>query len=171
MKYYNINNTSEKVPLKQAVLKSITRKSCLYMPEYIPHLDSAFFQGLKEMTFNEIAFNVSKEMLGRDIPDIALENIVNDAFQFQIPLKQLSEKLFVLELFHGPTLAFKDVGARFMAGLFEYLIRNDDQEITILAATSGDTGSAVANAFLGRKGIKVVKIGRASCRERVCQYV
>src|ERR1035437_6986879 len=135
MKYYNINNPSEKVTLKQAVLKSITRKSDLYMPECIPLLPSGFFEDLNKMNFTEIAFRVSKAMLGSDIPDNALEDIVNEAFIFEIPLKQMDENLFVLELFHGPTLAFKDVGARFMAGLFEYLIRNDNQEITILVAT------------------------------------
>jgi threonine synthase len=156
MKYYNINNPTEKVTLKQAVLKSITRKADLYMPEYIPLLPSTFFEDLNKMDFIDIAFKVAKAMLGNDVPDNALEDIVKEAFIFDIPLKQLDENLFVLELYHGPTMAFKDVGARFMASLFEYLIRNDNHEITILAATSGDTGSAVANAFSERKGIKVV---------------
>lgn len=156
MNYYNINNPSKKVSLKEAVLKSVTQVSDLYMPEYIPQLPSSFFDKLNKMNLSEIAFDVSKAMLGSDIPEDALKHIVNEAFTFEIPLKQLSENLYVLELFHGPTLAFKDVGARYMAGLFEYLLQNERKEITILVATSGDTGSAVANAFFNIMGIKVI---------------
>jgi threonine synthase len=156
MKYYNINDPSEKVSLRQAVLKSITRTSDLYMPVYFPLLPSAFYAKLGKMSFCEIALEVSKAMFGSDIPKNTLENIVNKAFTFEIPLRKIRENLYVLELFHGPTMAFKDVGARFMAGLFEYLIKNENREITILVATSGDTGSAVANAFFNRNGIKVV---------------
>ena len=155
MNYYNINNPSEKVSFRQAVLKSVVQISGLYMPENIPLLPPAFFNKLNELTLQEIASEVSKAMLNGDIPDGVIEHIVNEAFTFEIPLKQLDENLYVLELFHGPTLAFKDVGARYMAGLFEYLLQNENQEITILVATSGDTGSAVANAFFNRKGIKV----------------
>jgi threonine synthase len=155
MNYYNINNPSEKVSFKQAVLKSVIQISGLYMPENIPLLPPAFFNKLNELSLQEIASEVSKAMLNGDIPDGVIEHIVNEAFTFEIPLKQLDENLYVLELFHGPTLAFKDVGARYMAGLFEYLLQNENQEITILVATSGDTGSAVANAFFNRKGIKV----------------
>ena len=155
MKYYNINNPSEKVTLKHAVLKSITRLSDLYMPEYIPVLPSEFFKDLNIMSLQKIALEASKAMFSSEIKVDALEDIVNEAFTFEIPLKQLDENLFVLELFHGPTLAFKDIGARFMAGLFEHLIKNKSKEITILAATSGDTGSAVAHAFYKRRGIKV----------------
>lgn len=156
MKYYIINNPLRKVSLKEAVLKSVTQVSDLYMPEYIPQMPSSFFDNLSKMNLQEIAFEVSKTMLDGDIPDRAIEHIVNDAFTFEIPLIQLDEDLYVLELFHGPTMAFKDVGARYMAGLFDYLLQNERKEITILVATSGDTGSAVANAFFNRNGIKVV---------------
>jgi threonine synthase len=156
MNYYIINNPSRKVSLKTAVLKSVTHVSDLYMPEHIPQLPSSFFGKLNKMNLPEISFEVSKAMFGSDIPDDALEHIVNEAFTFEIPLKQLSENLYVLELFKGPTLAFKDVGARYMAGLFEYLLQDERKEITILVATSGDTGSAVANAFFNRNGIRVV---------------
>lgn len=156
MKYYNINNPSEKVSLREAVLRSAIHISGLYMPESIPLLPAAFFKKLPELSLQEIAFELSKVMLGGDVPDAALEQIVTKAINFDIPLKQLDENLYVLELFHGPTLAFKDVGARYMAALFEYLLQNENREVTVLVATSGDTGSAVANAFYNRKGIKVV---------------
>ncbi|MFA5816636.1 MAG: threonine synthase [Bacteroidales bacterium] len=156
MNYYNVNNPSEKVSLKSAVLLSISSESGLYMPENIPHLPDSFFEKLTALTLQEISLEVSKAMLGEDIPHTALEQIVNEALSFPIPLNKLDENLFVLELFHGPTLAFKDVGARFMAGLFNYFLQNENREVTILVATSGDTGSAVANAFFNRKGIKVV---------------
>jgi threonine synthase len=165
MNFYNINNPSEKVSLKEAVLKSVTRVSDLYMPEYIPMLSSDFFNKLNSTSLQEIAFIVSKIMLGQDIPDIALKNIINKALNFEIPLRQLDKNLYVLELFHGPTLAFKDVGARFMAGLFGYLLQNENREITILVATSGDTGSAVASAFFNCDRVKVVLLfpaGRVS---------
>lgn len=155
MKYYNINNKSERVSLKKAVLKSAGRISDLYLPETVPTLSSQFFGGMGKMTLQEIAFEVSMAMLGEDIPESALASIVKESLNFEIPLKQLNENLYTLELFHGPTLAFKDVGARFMASLFEFCLQDEKREITILAATSGDTGSAVANAFLNKKGIKV----------------
>jgi threonine synthase len=156
MKFYNLSNPSEKVTLKQAVLNSLSQTSDLYMPEHIPQMPPIFFNKLKNYSLKEIALEVSKAMLGDDIPEDILECIVNDALTFPIPLRQLDSDLYVLELFHGPTLAFKDVGARFMAGLFDYFIKDENSEITILVATSGDTGSAVANAFFNRKGVRVV---------------
>lgn len=156
MKFYNINNPSEKVNLKEAVLKSISSESGLYMPEYIPVLPDSFFENLSDQSLQEIAFEVSKAMLGEDIPHHVLKQIVYESLNFEIPLKKLEPGIFVLELFHGPTLAFKDIGARFMAGLFEYLLENENREVTILVATSGDTGSAVANAFFNKKGIRVI---------------
>ena len=156
MTFYNINNPSEKVSLRDAVLKSAVNFSGLYMPESIPLLPSEFFSRLHDLTLQDIAFEVSKAMLGDDISGKALEHIVKESITFDVPLKQLEKDLFVLELFHGPTMAFKDVGARYMAALFEHLIQNENREVTILVATSGDTGSAVASAFYNRKGIKVV---------------
>jgi threonine synthase len=156
MNYYDTNNPNRIVTLKEAVLKSISGDSGLYMPERIPVMPDTFFAKLPGMSLQEIGFEVAKAMLGEDIPDDALKQIVNEALSFPIPLKQLDENLYVLELFHGPTLAFKDVGARFMAGLFEYFLNDDQKDVVILVATSGDTGSAVANAFFNRKGVKVV---------------
>ena len=156
MNYYDIKNPTQKVSLKEAVLKSISAESGLYMPDHIPALPDPFFKNLSNLTLQEIAFEVSNAMLGEDIPTDALKQIVNASISFPIPLKQLDENLFVLELFHGPTLAFKDVGARFMAGLFQHFLRNENREVVILVATSGDTGSAVANAFYNIKGVKVV---------------
>ncbi len=155
MNYYNISNPTEKVSLKTAVLKSITSEEGLYMPEYIPQLPNSFFEDFYAMSLQEIAFEVSKAMFKNDIEENALRTLVNNAISFPIPLKHLGENVHVLELFHGPTLAFKDVGARFMAGLFEYFLMNDHSEVTILVATSGDTGSAVADAFYNKKGVKV----------------
>jgi threonine synthase len=156
MNYYDIKNPTQKVSLKEAVLKSISAESGLYMPEHIPALPDSFFVNLSDLNLQEIAFEVSNAMLGEDIPNEALKQIVNQAISFPIPLKKLEDNLFVLELFHGPTQAFKDVGARFMAGLFQYFLRNENREVVILVATSGDTGSAVANAFYNIKGVKVV---------------
>ena len=156
MNYYDIKNPSQKVSLKEAVLRSISAESGLYMPERIPALPASFFANLSNLNLQKIAFEVSNAMMGEDIPKDAIKQIVNKALSFPIPLKQLDENLFVLELFHGPTLAFKDVGARFMAGLFQYFLRNENREVVILVATSGDTGSAVANAFYNIKGVKVV---------------
>lgn len=156
MTYYNINNPSEKVSLRTAVLKSVKHISDLYMPEKLPYMGSGFFEKLGKMSLTEIAIAVSKTMFGRDIPDSSLERIVSKSLTFPVPLRQLDEDLFVLELFHGPTLAFKDIGARYMSAIFEDLLQNEKKEITILAATSGDTGGAVANAFFNCRGIKVV---------------
>jgi threonine synthase len=156
MKFHNINDHNHTVSLKEAVLRSAKGLGDLYMPEFIPELPPSFFHNLHAMELNEIAGRVTEAMLGDDLTGEVIESIVSDAFTFDIPLKQLDEGLYVLELFHGPTLAFKDVGARFMAGLFGYLVKDENNEITILAATSGDTGSAVASAFYNKQGIRVV---------------
>jgi threonine synthase len=156
MNFYNINDPSEKVNLREAVLKSAVNISGLYMPVIIPHLSSSFIWKLPKMGLQEIAIEVSGAMLGEEVPYKALQHIVEEALTFDIPLKRLDDDLYVLELFHGPTMAFKDVGARYMAALFEHFIKNENREVTILVATSGDTGSAVASAFFNREGIKVV---------------
>jgi len=156
MKFYNISDPSEKAGLKKAVLTSLPKTPGLYMPESLPVMSSGFINNLGNIDQKEMAFELTKAMLGDDLPDNAIKEIIDSSVTFPVPLVQLGEKLFVLELFHGPTLAFKDVGARFMAALFEYLLRGENRETTILAATSGDTGSAVANAFYGRQGIKVL---------------
>ena len=156
MNYYNINNPQEKVSLKDAVLRSITTEAGLFMPEKIPQLPAEFINNLNQLNLQEIAYAVSGEMFRDDIAEADLKKIIDTALTFPIPLINLSGNLFVLELFHGPTRAFKDVGARFMAGLFEYFLQNEKKEVTILVATSGDTGSAVANAFFNKENIRVV---------------
>jgi threonine synthase len=128
----------------------------LYMPSKIPVLPKKFIANLKQYSLQEIAFEVSKLLLEKDIPEERLMSLIDDAIDFPAPLVNLYHRVHVLELFHGPTLAFKDFGARFMARIMAYFLEQQRQEITILVATSGDTGSAVANGFLGVSGIKVV---------------
>lgn len=156
MEYYNVNNPAEKVSLRNAVLQSSSSLSGLYMPVQIPALPRTFFERLPGLSLQEIACEVAEAMLGSDVPPKVLRRIVDEALSFPIPLKELDRNLFVLELFHGPTLAFKDIGARFMAGLFNHLLQNDGREVTLLVATSGDTGSAAAHAFFNQSGVRVV---------------
>lgn len=156
MKYYNISDHSERLTFRQAVLKSMVNIGDLYMPERIPRLPDTFFRRFGNMSLSEMAVEISSAIMAEDVPQNVLEEIAENVFTFDIPLKPLDDDLYVLELFHGPTLAFKDIGARFMAVLFEYLNRDEDRELTILVATSGDTGSAVASAFYGRRGIRVI---------------
>lgn len=125
------------------------------MPEEIPVLPDSFWSSLKELSFNEIAFEIAKPYFGGELSDEELQSVIEDAFNFSVPITQVEENNFVLELFHGPTLAFKDFGARFMARLFSEKARKDQQEVTILVATSGDTGSAVAHGFYKVDGVKV----------------
>ncbi len=158
-------NPYKQVGLSEAVLSGLAGEKGLFMPRYIPALPASFFRQLGDLPLTEIAFEVSRSLLHDYIPDDDLMEIIRSSLTYDIPLKQLDEDLYVLELFHGPTLAFKDTGARFMAALFNYLLRDMGGRITILVATSGDTGSAVANAFSGYKGIKVVVLypaGRVS---------
>lgn len=155
MKFYNINSSNQFVSFKEAVLTGIQGSEGLYMPAQIPQLPESFFNALPHLTLQEIAYQVSLSMLGDDMPVAVLQRIANSVCTFPIPLVNLSEQISVLELFHGPTLAFKDVGARFMAAVFEYLMEGENNPTRILVATSGDTGGAVANAFHNRKGIEV----------------
>jgi len=155
MKFYNLNNRSKLVSLKEATLTGIQGSDGLFMPESIPKLEKSFFDNLHNLSLQEIGFEVAKLFLNEDVEESAIKNIVDDALNFEIPLVQIDENIFTLELFHGPTLAFKDVGARFMARLFAYFLKNNNQQIHILVATSGDTGSAVANAFWNVPNISV----------------
>lgn len=125
------------------------------MPEEIPVLPDSFWSSLKELSFNEIAFEMAKPYFGEELSDEKLNSVINDAFNFPVPITPVEGNNFVLELFHGPTLAFKDFGARFMARLFSEKARKDQQEVTILVATSGDTGSAVAHGFYKVEGVEV----------------
>lgn len=155
MKFYSTNHQIKNVSLKEAVLAGLASDGGLFLPETIPVLPPDFFQTLELMTFQEIAYEVARLFLEADVPDGALKKLVDEAINFDAPLAPLEENIFVLELFHGPTLAFKDFGARFMARLMAFLNQDSDQELTLLVATSGDTGSAVAHGFLNVPGIQV----------------
>jgi len=156
MKYYSTNKEAPIATLEEAVVKGLAPDKGLYMPENIHKLPKAFFDNIENMSFQEIAFEVAKAFFGDDVETSALKNIVYDTLSFDVPAIKVENNIYSLELFHGPTLAFKDIGARFMARLLQYFIKKEGQKsITVLVATSGDTGSAVANGFLGVDGIHV----------------
>lgn len=155
MKFYSTNNRSHEVTLREAVLKGLAADGGLYIPEYIPELENSFFSNLEKKNIPEIAFEVLGNFTKNEIDLSDLRNIVEDAFNFDAPVVSLDEKYKVLELFHGPTLAFKDFGARFMARTMSHFIKGEDKTLNILVATSGDTGSAVANGFYKTEGINV----------------
>lgn len=156
MKYYSTNNKNLTVDLKQAVTQGLAPDNGLYMPESIPVLPVDFFRTIDKKSFQEIALTVTQNILGDDIPANELKRIVEHTIQFDAPLVEIEQDIFALELFHGPTMAFKDFGARFMSQLLGYFAKQQDREIVILVATSGDTGSAVANGFLDVPGTRVV---------------
>ena len=155
MKYYSTNNKNTRIGLKQAIVQGLAPDKGLYMPERIPGMSKTFFQELKTYEFNEIASQLAIALFGEDIPEEKLIEISREAINFETPLVKINKRISTLELFHGPTLAFKDVGARFMARMLGYFTENFNKEVHVLVATSGDTGSAVANGFLGVPGIKV----------------
>jgi threonine synthase len=155
MKLHSISNPGKIVSFAEAVDLGIADDGGLFMPVDIPRLPDGFIDSLSLMTFQEMAFGIAQSLLQHEIPNSDLQKIVEESLNFPVPLRQLSESTSILELFHGPTLAFKDFGARFMARTMAYLHRNDSQELTILVATSGDTGSAVAHGFHNVKGMKV----------------
>lgn len=156
MKFYSTNNPSLLTSLKDAVLRGLAPDNGLYMPEQIPVLSAAFFGDMSAMSFREIALAVAQKFTGDDVPAPQLKKIIDHTLQFDAPLVHLEDNVSALELFHGPTMAFKDFGARFMSQLLGYFATQIRREIVILVATSGDTGSAVANGFLGVDGIRVV---------------
>ena len=159
MQYYSTNGSTSKVSLQTAVVKGLAADRGLFMPERIPVLPKAFFNNIGEMSLQDISFIVANTLFGDDIENTTLKDIVYETLNFDIPLKHVSDNKYSLELFHGPTLAFKDVGARFMARLLGYFNRIDNQKgdmVNVLVATSGDTGSAVANGFLGVPGVRVL---------------
>ncbi|HCN54183.1 MAG TPA: threonine synthase [Prevotella sp.] len=156
MKYYSTNKKAPVATLKKAVEKGLAEDRGLYMPETIKQLPESFFNHIDEMTFPEIAYTVAEAFFGEDVEPDSLKKIVYDTLSFECPVVSVSKDIYALELFHGPTLAFKDVGARFMARLLQYFIRQEGLgQVNVLVATSGDTGSAVANGFLGVEGIHV----------------
>ncbi|MCQ2194335.1 MAG: threonine synthase [Paludibacteraceae bacterium] len=156
MKYYSTNGKADKATLQEAVVKGLASDKGLFMPEVIKQLPSSFFEKMKDMSFQEIAYTVADAFFGEDVDAESLKKIVYDTLNFDVPLVHVNDNIYSLELYHGPTLAFKDVGARFMSRLLGYFIAKEGkEEVNVLVATSGDTGSAVANGFLGVKGIRV----------------
>lgn len=157
MRYYSTNNQAPIADLHKAVVKGLAEDRGLYMPERIQKLPKAFFDEIDKMSFQDIAYNVASAFFGEDVDLDALKDIVYDTLQFDCPVVKVKSNIYTLELFHGPTLAFKDVGARFMARLLQYFIKQEgkNEQVNVLVATSGDTGSAVANGFLGVDGIHV----------------
>lgn len=156
MNYYSTNHKAPTATLEEAVIKGLAPDRGLYMPEEIKTLPASFFNHIEMLSFQEIAFEVATCFFGGDIEAADLKNIVCDTLSFDIPIVNIENNIYSLELFHGPTLAFKDVGARFMARLLRHFIRKESRgQVNVLVATSGDTGSAVANGFLGVDGIHV----------------
>lgn len=158
MKYYSTNKKVKGESLANAVIKGLAEDKGLFMPEYIPEIPSVFYENIDKMSFQDMAYTAAYMLFGDDVHANMLKMMVNDTLSFDAPLVKVEENLYSLELFHGPTLAFKDVGARFMSRMLGYFIqRSEDgnRQVNVLVATSGDTGSAVANGFLGVEGIHV----------------
>ncbi len=156
MRYYSTNRLAPLATLEEAVVKGLADDKGLYMPEYIPRLEPQVIERMKEQSFHEIACTVARAFFGEDIEPATLDRLVCDTLSFETPVVEVKDPIYSLELFHGPTLAFKDVGGRFMARLLGYFIQREGlKEVNVLVATSGDTGSAVANGFLGVPGIHV----------------
>lgn len=156
MKYYSTNKQTPDVSLQEAVVKGLAADKGLFMPENIKQLPQSFYDKIDTLSFQEIAYTVADAFFGEDVEAEVLKQIVYDTLSFDTPLVHVNDNIHSLELFHGPTLAFKDVGGRFMARLLGYFIKKQGQsDVKVLVATSGDTGSAVANGFLGVEGIHV----------------
>lgn len=156
MRYYSTNHRAANVSLEEAVVKGLASDKGLFMPCDIRPLPQDFFDNIEKMDFKDIAFRVADAFFGDDVPEEDLRDIVYDTLSFDAPIVKVKEDIYSLELFHGPTLAFKDVGGRFMARLLRYFLKKQNhKQVNVLVATSGDTGSAVANGFLGVEGINV----------------
>ena len=156
MNFYSLNRHAPKIPFAAAVVKGIAPDGGLYFPEEISPLLDSFFEQIESLTNHEIAFRAIHQFVKSDIPDSVLGEILKDVLDFDFPVIEIEKNVATLELFHGPTMAFKDVGARFMARCLGHFSQGNDSEVTVLVATSGDTGGAVANGFLGINGVKVV---------------
>lgn len=156
MNYYSLNKQSPIVNFKEATIKGQVPDKGLYFPESLPPVDKDLIKNIEKLPDAEIAFRVIKPYVGNEIPDHTLFDIVKETINFPIPLKPITENISSLELFHGPTLAFKDVGARFMSRCLGYFLQNEKRQVTVLVATSGDTGGAVANGFYDVNGVNVV---------------
>ncbi|MCK0114409.1 threonine synthase [Gelidibacter sp. F63206] len=156
MKYYSLNKKAPNTSFKEAVIKGIAPDKGLYFPETITPLPASFFENIDNLSYEAIAFEAIKQFVSPDIPEDVLKTIIAETLSFDFPVVKINDQVSTLELFQGPTMAFKDVGARFMARCLGYFNQNNTEEVTVLVATSGDTGGAVANGFLGVKGVKVV---------------
>ncbi|APY00001.1 threonine synthase [Lacinutrix venerupis] len=156
MNYYSLNHKAPNTTFKDAVIKGLAPDKGLYFPETITPLPQSFFDNIDNLSHSEIAFEAIKQFVSPEIPEDVLKTIVEETLAFDFPIVKLNDNISTLELFHGPTMAFKDVGARFMARCLGYFNKENTNEVTVLVATSGDTGGAVANGFLGVKGVNVV---------------
>ncbi|CAM4199106.1 threonine synthase [Zobellia roscoffensis] len=156
MNFYSLNKKAPEVSFKDAVIKGIAPDKGLYFPEKIEPLPKRFFEQIEDLTDHEIAFNAIHQFVSKEIPNERLREIIAKVLDFDFPVVEIEENVSTLELFHGPTMAFKDVGARFMANCLGYFSEGEKQDVTVLVATSGDTGGAVANGFLGVEGVRVV---------------
>lgn len=156
MNYFSLNKKAPNTTFKNAVIKGLAPDKGLYFPESITPLPDSFFKSIDSLSYSEIAFEAIKQFVIPDIPEAVLKDIIEDTLSFDFPVEKITDSISTLELFHGPTMAFKDVGARFMARCLGYFNQNNTNEVTVLVATSGDTGGAVANGFLGVEGVNVV---------------
>ncbi|MBL3654750.1 threonine synthase [Fulvivirga sediminis] len=156
MQYYSTNRQVAPVSFKEAVIKGLPDDNGLFMPESIPQLPKSFFDSLSSLKLDEIGLEVATPLIEEDIPRQDLATIISETLNFDIPVKPVKDNIYALELFHGPTLAFKDVGARFLARCLSYFSKESDEKVTVIVATSGDTGSAVAHGFLGVENVDVV---------------
>ena len=156
MNYYSLNHIAPNTTFENAVTKGLAPDRGLYFPEIITPLKASFFENIEKLSNEAIAFEAIKQFISPEIPENVLKTIVSETLSFDFPVVNLTESISTLELFHGPTMAFKDVGARFMARCLGYFNKDNSNEVTVLVATSGDTGGAVANGFLGVKGVRVV---------------
>ncbi|GAB7256154.1 threonine synthase [Polaribacter sp. OB-PA-B3] len=156
MNYYSLHHKSPKSTFKNAVVQGLAKDRGIYFPENITPLSKDFIENISDYTNHEIAYEVIKQFVGDEIPTEKLKEIIANTVSFDFPLVKVDDNVASLELFHGPTMAFKDVGAKFMAQCLEYFNKDNSEEVTVLVATSGDTGGAVANGFLGAKGVNVV---------------
>ena len=174
MRFYSTNRQCPDASLEEAVMTGLAPDGGLYMPLHIPEIPRAFFNNIGEMTIANIAYVVANTILGDDIDSAQLNSIVNDTFSFDIPLRKIENNIYALELFHGPTLAFKDVGARFLARIISHYASKITEDVNVLVATSGDSGGAVANGFHNVSGVIIASfLSRQlsmtlSCANRCC---
>ena len=156
MKYHSLNKKAPDTTFREAIIRGIAPDKGLYFPEEITPLPDSFFKNIDSLSYEAIAYEAIKQFVTPDIPEDIIKKIISESLSFDFPVVAINDSISTLELFHGPTMAFKDVGARFMARCLGYFNQNNTKEVTVLVATSGDTGGAVANGFLGVKGVKVV---------------